>query len=194
MDILTYNYSEQLNGARGRVRTLLEKAVYTPVTNLTDKATCPCRYRTSYEFLEELRELKLFPSLEVLAAKTPLNKIIDTLEKFDYQPSGQADLCHYCGHDYNEMVERAIARYKAYFGGLCLDCIAKRRDVENPKDSDEYKFCHGVGKWDTGCLKEEEYRHCAAVGKWDSKCRVQHGEPTWYFSYHARDEKRRFGP
>ena len=181
--VLTCKCAEQLNGARGRVRTLLEKAIYAPIAELMDRRTGPgskCRYRITFEYLQELRRLELFPSLELMATRTPLEDIFNKLEEFRYRPNTHSkdDLCGgciWCVQNYGRKMQDAVAKYLQYFDGLCLGCIAKPKKYENPRDS-------------------EEYERNNTIRAWDMDCRVCHGEPTRYFSYHAREEKRRFGP
>lgn len=153
----------------------MEKAVYTPVTKLLDYNISSCRQKTVYEFLQELRRLKLFPSLELMAAKTSLNVIIDRLSEFGYEPERHPEEPCICkdAMGYGEVASIG-EKHGEYFDGLCLDCIAKPKKKEHPQDSREFKL-HAVTR------------------DWDRGCRVRHGEPTWYFSYHAREERRRFG-
>ena len=167
--------TEQLNGARGRVRTLPEKAVYAPVTAAVDSSPSPCSSRVIHGFLRELRRLELFPSIETMAAKTPLVEIMETLKKFSYEPDHHNRGCGWCRTNYDGVVHEAAERYEKHFDGLCLDCIAKPKEQENPLGSEEWQR-----------LKERD--------EWSQGCRIRHGEPTWYFSYHAREEIRRFGP
>ena len=169
---------EQLNGAKGRIRILLEKAIYEPIVEFMDNSESSCRFKITYEFFQELRRIDLFPSLETTAAKQPLTEIIDRLVHFRYVSPIHYDRgCRAvsCRVDFNEIVKRQAHWHENYFDGLCLDCIAKGKEKENPADSAEFKLNKGARRWDCGC-------------------RVRHSEPTWYYSYHAREEVRKHGP
>ena len=99
-----------------------------------------------------------------------VNDILDALENFSYQPA--VITCSWCIQDYTGMMDSAVKKTRKYFDGLCLDCM----DPSKPKTGDE----------DSDYWQHNELRE----GEWDSGCRVNHGQPTWYFSFMGRKERR----
>lgn len=70
------------------------------------------------------------------------------------------------------MVNAAVVNTREYFDGLCLDCMDRSKSKTGDEDSDYWRH------------------HQLQEGEWDHGCRVRHGEPTWYFSFLGRNEKR----
>ena len=99
-----------------------------------------------------------------------VNNILDRFDNFSYTPAANA--CSTCQQDYEGQVDRSTQFVREYFDGLCLDCM----DKSKPKTKDE----------DTDFWAHNEL----TLGSWDRGCRIKHGEPTWYFSFMGRKERR----
>lgn len=160
---------EQLNAAKGRMRTVLHRKTFAPIKWL-QKATCECRYKTQFEYIGALIKTGVWP-LDDEWPKMEVNEVLDKLSTFSYKPAPSA--CkQYCQRSYEDEVGKTISYIRGYFDGLCLDCI----DKGNPKT-----WNHDTDYWNHDRLKKHE---------WDKGCRVKHGEPTWWFSFLGRKEDR----
>ena len=159
---------EQINAAKGRLRTILHAALFKPVERLL-KASCKCKAETLFGYIKALHDTQVWP-LDPVWPKMQVNDILDSLEDFSYEPA--VSTCSWCIQDYTGMVEDAVRNTRKYFDGLCLDCMDRSKPKTGDEDSDY---------WQHNELQE---------GEWDSGCRVSHGQPTWYFSFMGRKEKR----
>jgi hypothetical protein len=176
-----------LNAARGRTRNIMQTRTLEAPTRVL-RAVCTCDPKSFFDFYRELDRLRLYSTFETAAARKSLDKLIKTLGHFTYtlHPGGRK--CYACQQDYKNSADDARSYATKYFEGLCLDCISQPRDVERPQDDKEYETL-------LKRAEDSEYDgkdHHPEV--WSEKCRVNHGEPTWYFSYCAREQERKFGP
>ena len=109
-----------------------------------------------------------------------IRKMLERLRLFDAAKmrkltdplSGKVKPCIRCNTAWDAIVGRAANTVTKYFDGLCLDCMELSKDLRSDGDRDEDYWKHNDMK------------------KWDTGCRVKHGEPTWYFSFMGRREKR----
>lgn len=164
----TFESSEQLNAAKGRLRTVLHRGLYRPIEPLFKDASCLCRKETLYDYQSALHATGVWP-LEELFIKTPMDQILSRLSMFKYVRTGAQ--CRTCGKDYEMAVRLARRNTESYFEGLCLDCMNKER----PKFGDD---------------DEDYWHHNRMKDKWDESCRLTHGQPTWYFSFMGRRAKK----
>ncbi|GAQ04923.1 hypothetical protein ALT_2244 [Aspergillus lentulus] len=178
--------TEQLNAAKGRLRTILHQALFKRVNEIIARATCACKEQTIFDFLKKLRRIDVSP-LDLSSTKASVAQMLDRLRQYDETKTRSHALssndtsvnqsrqspCSVCRLDGKTIVRQAIALVSGYFDGLCLDCMDRTKDllVEGNKDQD-YWF---HDQW------EQSY---------DRDCRIPHGEPTWYFSFMGRKEKR----
>ncbi|KAL8786098.1 MAG: hypothetical protein Q9213_002961 [Squamulea squamosa] len=159
---------QQLNAARGRLRTVMHRNLYEPNAILLN-AKCSCRKATLYDYEKTLTDIEVWP-LEKVAQTTSMTLIIQKLAKFSFEP--EPGTCSTCKKDYKTLVERAREITKDYFDGLCLDCL----DISNPKTGSS-----DADYWNHTDLDEDAvYRNC----------RVVHGQPTWYYSFMGRRDVR----
>ncbi|RHZ68423.1 hypothetical protein CDV55_104637 [Aspergillus turcosus] len=163
-----------------RLRTVLHQALFTRVNEIIDRAGCACKEKTVFDFLKELRRIRVSP-LDSSSTKASIAEMLDRLQQFNgantrgdtsVNQSRQSQ-CSICWLNGTDIVEKAIERVSKYFDGLCLDCMDRTKDLKVDRNKDQdYWFHH---------LWQESY---------DRKCRISHGEPTWYFSFMGRKEKR----
>lgn len=162
-------FKEQVNAAKGRLRTRLHAMTFAPIEKLL-VANCDCKEKTLYQYIKALHSTGVWP-LDPVWPRMEVTVILDRLNSFKYKPPESA--CRsFCQGDYEGAVGRAISTVRNYFDGLCLDCMDKSKAKTANYDSDY---------WHHNDLEE---------GEWDSGCRVNHGEPTWYFSFMGRKEDR----
>ncbi|PYI02623.1 hypothetical protein BO78DRAFT_453536 [Aspergillus sclerotiicarbonarius CBS 121057] len=174
---------QQLNAARGRLRNILHQGLFEQIGGIVQHATCPCKETTVFEYLRELSRIKVWP-LEDSLKDVSINDIILQLRRFDsarmrkYKgpPPRHVDdweqLCP-CSHDWERVVLSAANRVSNYFDGLCLDCMDTSKNLRD------------------GGSKDDDYWHYYELfQRYDARCRVNHGEPTWYFSFMGRREKK----
>ncbi|RHZ63233.1 uncharacterized protein CDV56_107643 [Aspergillus thermomutatus] len=178
--------AEQLNAAKGRLRTILHQALFNRVNQIVDVATCACKERTVFDYLKELQRIEVSP-LDMSSTKASVADMLDRLGQYDgaktrahavssNDTSGiqsRQSPCFECRLDGKVIVQRAISRVASYFDGLCLDCMDRTKGlrVEGNKDDDYWS-------------------HNAWKDSYDRDCRISHNEPTWYFSFMGRKEKR----
>ncbi|GIJ87135.1 hypothetical protein Asppvi_006039 [Aspergillus pseudoviridinutans] len=177
---------QQLNAAKGRLRTMLHQALFNRVNEISDRATCACKEQTVFDFLKELRRIGVSP-LDLSSTKASVAGMLDRLRQYDgtnvrsHGPSSndtslnqsRQRRCSVCWLDGGTIVQKAIGRVSSYFDGLCLDCMDRTKDLRVEGNKDQDYWLHNEWK--------ESYDRC---------CRISHGEPTWYFSFMGRKEKR----
>ena len=111
-------FAEQLNAARGRLKTILHRNLYRPIERLLRYASCNCKAETLYAYELALIKTGAWP-LETAFLSSSIHDIINKLANFDgSQVSGQN--CRDCGLDYQNAVTKAVDDAKQYFDGLCL--------------------------------------------------------------------------
>ncbi|KAL8678703.1 MAG: hypothetical protein Q9186_004978 [Xanthomendoza sp. 1 TL-2023] len=159
---------QQLNAARGRLRTIVHRDLYVANEELL-KASCKCKAETLFGYEKRLTDIEVWP-IEKVFQKSSMATTIDRLAKFSYEPHSSA--CRDCRKDYKALVQVAREKTKRYFDGLCLDCL----DASKPKTSNT-----DTDYWSHDDLDEDAIIY---------GCRVVHRQPTWYFSYMGRREPR----
>ena len=146
------------------------------------KANCTCRKETLYDYEKHLYNIQVWP-LERVGREASISTILDRLQNFSFEPKSTA--CSECTHPcikrnvvsfsrvtYATHVVEVVKRVREYFDGLCLDCL----DRTKPKfESSEKDY------WMHASLDESDY--CKG-------CRINHKQPTWYFSFMGRQEER----
>lgn len=179
-----------MNAARGRLRNVLHNGLFEHAANMLRYATCECKEKTFFEYFRELESIKVWP-LENTMKHRSIDDIISNLRGFNasnvtahLEKEGSTDadnadnldtlgrMCMCRKVNWKAIVSSTADTVTVYFHGLCLDCMSVSKALREGRDPDhEY--------WASGRQK-----------KWDSKCRISHDEPTWYFSFMGRREKR----
>ena len=161
---------EQLNAARGRLKTIVFYPLYAPIKSLLLHNDCKCAEGVAAGYQRALLATDSWP-LEEIGHKKAMRALLDNLQKFKYKKPESA--CMSCHRNYEAIVKEVIVRTRNYFDGLCLDCMdASKAKTE---DSDTDYWCHND-------LTEDEFVY---------GCRVKrHGQPTWYFSFMGRKEEQ----
>ncbi|KAE8398123.1 hypothetical protein BDV37DRAFT_288834 [Aspergillus pseudonomiae] len=161
---------QQLNAARGRLRNILDRELFAKINLLIDHGSCRCKEETVFNYLRELGRIDVQPLVERSFSRASVQCYLDRLRQFDQERMLRkisGDRCLHCCFDWKKGVERAIQVTTEYFDGLCLDCMKI-----TVRDDEDY--------WDHARFRE----------RYDRNCRITHGEPTCYFSFMARREKR----
>ena len=162
---LTFNLEEQINAAKGRLRTVIHSRLFEINEELLN-ADCACKAETLFGYEEALYVICVWP-LERVAQRSKMTDILDRLHKLDYKAHEKA--CQrYCQKDYNSRALQAEITTRNYFDGLCLDCMTNSKT----QDYNEDYWCHDM-------LDEDEFI---------TGCRITHKQPTWYFSFMGRRE------
>ena len=188
---------EQLNAARGSLRTFLHTELFKPVRSILSSSRCNCRYETFFNYFRELQRRNVWP-LEETFVNTSVQEMLERLAHFDdsnlrpratsrfpdissastdtanapsTNPRPTLDGCDDCGRDWRRIVSKARSDAAKHFDGLCLVCMDKSKNLTLGKNWDHDYWTHGrEGRYDTGCG-------------------ITHGESSWYFSYMGRKEK-----
>ncbi|KAJ5534618.1 hypothetical protein N7527_000872 [Penicillium freii] len=161
---------QQLNAARGRLRTILQRSLFEDVNVAIDSARCDCAARNLFSYMRELHRIGVRP-LDSDIHKNCVRDIIDRLKNFDDDQitksyPASARRCNACSRSWKRVVEYTRKQVESYFHGLCLDCMQN-----HPDENSEY--------W---ALDIPRYVY-------DKTCRIRHGEPTWYFSFMGRRDR-----
>ena len=159
---------EQLNAAKGRLRTVLHRGLFEPCESMF-RATCSCRNETLYDYQNHLYDIGVWP-LETIFMKHSMSEILERLDDFSYEAKPEA--CLGCRKNYQAHVEEVASELDEYIDGLCLDCLDRSKAKLTNIDKDY---------WSHHKLKETD---------WVNGCRFRHKQPTWYFSYMGRKEDR----
>lgn len=160
---------EQLNAAKGRLRSLLHIGLFKPNETLLD-AKCDCKEITLFGFEKTLWDLNVWP-LEKYAQKKSISALLDNLNSFNYKPLSEVCI-KYCRQNFNHLVLSTRSRVESYFQGLCMDCMNHTNLKSGDTDADY---------WDHNNYDPEDKF---------LDCRIRHKEPTWYFSFMGRREER----
>lgn len=115
-DVLTF-LSDQLNAAKGRLKTVLHRALYNPIDKLLKLANCPCKAETLFAYELALSNTGAWP-LESAFLNNSVHEIVNKLDMFEIKNLPQR--CHDCGYNYAEAVRKAVDDARRYFDGLCL--------------------------------------------------------------------------
>lgn len=119
-------YTEQLNAARGRLRTVIYRELYAPVRKMLaagEMNQCQYKEKVLWAYLKALEETSVWPS-ERVTHNQSIDSILSRLRRFDFtdpHPDG-ADTCTTCMPlgSFERAVKAAIDRTRSYFDGLCL--------------------------------------------------------------------------
>ena len=152
---------EQLNAAKGRVRTILHNGLFGACEPLLGKK-CGCKEKAFFGYFKEMCDRHILP-FETTFKGCSVEDMLARAGRFNWTPPPDVGLC--CRTRYKALVQASILKASAYFDGLCLDCM-----VVNTQDR------HG-----------DYWNHSNSSG-WDKGCRTKHKEPTWYFSFMGRKE------
>ncbi|GLA02321.1 hypothetical protein AnigIFM60653_001724 [Aspergillus niger] len=170
---------QQINAARGRLRVILHRELYAEVGHIVNTGECSCKELTTFEYLRELGRIEVWP-LEDSMRNQSIQEMLERLSLFDAKNmrsytnprTGKVGSCISCNQSWGDIVLKAASTVSKYFDGLCLDCMDLSKDLRSGGDRDDDYWMHN------------ELRN------WDRGCRIKHGEPTWYFSFMGRREKR----
>jgi hypothetical protein len=109
--------TEQLNAAKGRLKTILHRNLYHPIERLLSQAKCECKAEALYAYELALHNTGAWPLESAFLANT-VHDILNMLNRFDSKHLPQ--MCRECDLDYKDTVTHAVAETRNYFDGLCL--------------------------------------------------------------------------
>ncbi|KAK2747833.1 hypothetical protein FQN55_004709 [Onygenales sp. PD_40] len=185
---------QQLNAAKGRLRNIFHRELFSELQSIVGSAECSCKEETVFDYLRELQRIKVWP-MEVNFRQKSICDMLGRLQMFNAAnmrcnrsvPAAAAGSdaegtvntprarrpCVECGRDWRAIVSKADTVTRNYFDGLCLDCMNETKNLRLQGDEDDDYWSHNS--------RRETY---------DDQCRIKHGQPTWYFSFMGRSEKR----
>ena len=111
--------TEQLNAAKGRLKTILHRGLYDPIDNLLKRAKCGCKEKTLYAYELALSNTGVWP-LETAFLRKSMNEILSKLGGFPRPNTRVPYMCHDCSIDFGNTVRKAVEDTRGYFDGLCL--------------------------------------------------------------------------
>jgi hypothetical protein len=113
--------AEQMNAARGRLKSILHRQLYQCVDILLEHAKCQLRKDVLWGYFTALNKTKSWP-LERYAKRYSMQKLLENLEEFEYTDPHPHLTCSddSCGQDFTMVVGRAIDATDSHFDGLCL--------------------------------------------------------------------------
>lgn len=130
--------AEQLNAAKGRLRSILHYDLFKPNDQLL-RARCPCRGKTLYNYEKTLYDIKVWP-LERQFQRADMDTLLERMVDFSYEPHksacGPCRTCYKHRQGYGAMVEAARTHTEGYFDGLCLDCAERTKSVTRDEHMD----------------------------------------------------------
>ncbi|CAD6439793.1 edf7e636-9234-4d39-9322-fb10b814c5d1 [Sclerotinia trifoliorum] len=160
---LEHTIISALNGAKGNPRCKILKGLFTPVGCFLEQR-CKCKKASLFEYCIGLSKTVIWP-LESYMKKSG-QTILDTFDDFECDiPKDACSICTFRLRD--STIERTGEQVQDHFDGLYLDCM----NTSKPKDGKDVDRAF----WDHG-----------AFGKYSNGCRVQHDQPTWYWSFMGR--------
>lgn len=117
----TNRETEQLNAAKGRLKTILHRVLYTPIDQLLKNARCNCKAQVLYAYEQGLTNTGAWP-LESGLLSNSIERILKYLEDFPLPGAFIPQTCgaRFCSFDFVEVVRNARMECKRYFDGLCL--------------------------------------------------------------------------
>ncbi|KAL9085962.1 MAG: hypothetical protein Q9165_007324 [Trypethelium subeluteriae] len=130
-DFLVYEGEEQLNAAKGRVRTILHDGLFGACQSLLDQS-CPCKEKVFFGYFKEMYDLEVLP-FETTFKGTSVSDIIWRAKQFKWSPPQGS--CSSCRRDYQHLIEAATMKATRYFDGLHSD----------------YWMHNELKGWDKGC-------------------------------------------
>lgn len=117
-------HTEQLNAARGRLRTVLYRDLYAPVGAMLadEKNHCQYKEKVMWVYLKALQQTEVWPSERVShghSIEEIIKKLEDNFICSDSHPGGTKS-CFRCKGNFAIGVKKAIESTRGYFDGLCL--------------------------------------------------------------------------
>ena len=159
--------TEQMNAARGRLKTIIFHRLYRPLEELLLENQGCCD-TTGSDYQRALLETKAWP-IERYGTANSINELLGRLNTFSY-PTPSTE-CRTCRKNFRRVVKELILYTRFYFDGMCIDCMNHSKAKTQNADTDYWLH---------------RYLHQDEIVR---GCRVEsHGQPTWYFSFMGRRE------
>lgn len=112
-------YIEQLNAAKGRLRTILHRNLYRPIEDLLKRARCRCKANVLYAYEQGLANTGAWP-VETVFLNNSVERVLRMLESFSTAFVPQTCGSGFCTFNFDSIVREARTEVKKYFDGLCL--------------------------------------------------------------------------
>ncbi|KAL9047985.1 MAG: hypothetical protein Q9162_007895 [Coniocarpon cinnabarinum] len=124
-----------LNGCKGRLRNILQHALYDLIADLLCPEPKECCLRAFYFFHKILRKCKVWP-MEFRFKDSSINDLRSRLDDFELVLHAKCSTCH---KPYDALVENACSKVRINFEGLCLECMHDSRTQDPPTDHDYWE-------------------------------------------------------
>ena len=113
-------YAEQLNAAKGRLKTILHRGLYAPIDGLLKHARCRDKANVLYAYEQSLSNSGAWP-LETGFLNNSVDRMLKMLDGFrGTKPLPQTCGARYCSFGFEQVVGKAREECRRYFDGLCL--------------------------------------------------------------------------
>ena len=116
--------AEQLNAAKGRLKTILHRSLYAPIDGLLKHARCRDKQNVLYAYEKSLSISGAWP-LEAGFLNNSVDRVLKMLDGFPGPKAFLPQTCgaKYCSFSFEQVVGKAREECKRYFDGLCLGKI-----------------------------------------------------------------------
>lgn len=126
---------EQVNAAKGRLKTILHRDLYEPIDDLLKYATCPQKKAVLFDYEQALSRTGAWP-VEKSFQSMSVRRMLTALGRFNGTNTHASNHCsdHRSSFLYKPTVDDAVRTTRIYFDGLCLGkfCFSSlRRRVAN---------------------------------------------------------------
>jgi hypothetical protein len=116
---------QQLNAARGRLRTILHRQLFrTAVRDTYEGFTNKCKKNCEFSFNRALYKTGAWPLEDTWLRESPV-VVLRELDRFEYinNEKCNTDHCTWCTRDFSKIVLVAKTEVLRHFDGLCIDCL-----------------------------------------------------------------------
>lgn len=125
---------------------------------------CNCKEKALFNYCKGLDLTRTWP-LEEWGSRKPTEEPLEGLKLSKYDPPEVACIC--CQYDIGSVVvQRTSLEVEDYFDGLCMQCMDSSRTSSKQMDTMYWSYDRSRA--------------------WGANCSVNHGQPTWYFSFMGR--------
>ncbi|KAF8866840.1 hypothetical protein BDZ45DRAFT_768617 [Acephala macrosclerotiorum] len=151
-----------INGARGSMRGKLLRGLFNPVGEFL-RFSCDCKEKSLFAYNLALSKTGIWPLHD--HHKKSVQQVLDSYGLANFECKIPDGACSGCRSKLSSTAVLEIRRKLLNdFHGLCLDCMKMTK---------------------TGDIDDDYWEH-DFDSEWDVECRINHSQPTWYFSFMGR--------
>lgn len=127
--------TEQVNAAKGRLKTILHGDLYNPIDRLLKFTTCAEKKEVLYDYEQGLSKTGAWP-VETSFQSMSVKRMLTALGKYNATNAHAtvhfAGLSHFgCSFSFKQTVDEAVKKTTIYFDGLCLGMCGLSSAHEN---------------------------------------------------------------